>query len=322
MNQQQAHVASYKQQERRISELRLMTHAEFRNYELTVDAWRHQRMMKPVHPLAMADAWSWLTIGDLHGWDAARLRGMGAFAVTASDLSDVRLEHARREGIIDEYRVENAEKMSAEDGSYDVVFCKEAFHHLPRPWVGLYEMLRVARKVVLLIEPRDWAIDGGSVTVTGPKGLLGSLMAWIGRRLGRPPGVVPVRSLFRLGGTPTYEEVGNYMFSMSSREVEKVALGMDLPAVGFYALNDHFEKGLSEYTASGDDPEYLRFRKLLDMADSKSSSGIGCSSMLISALFKTMPERAMEEELLKAGWHIKKLPRNPYLKRSSDELGE
>lgn len=321
MNLQEAHLASYKQQECNLSSLRLMTHEEFVNYEKTVDAWRHQRMMKPFLPLAAADSWSWLTVGDAHGWDAARLLAMGAPVVTASDLSGVRLEHARSEGIIHDYRVENAEAMTADDGSYDAVFCKEAFHHLPRPWVGLYEMLRVARKVVLLIEPRDWAIDGGSVTVTGPKGLLGSLIAWIGRRLGRVPAVFPVRSLFRLGGTPTYEEVGNYMFSMSSREVEKVALGMDLPAVAFYALNDHFEKGLSEHTAGGDEPEYVRVRDLLIQADATTSSGMGCSSMLLSALFKEMPEPSLEEEMLKLGWYIKKLPRNPYLKRSSDGLG-
>lgn len=75
-------------------------------------------------------SWSWLTIGDAHGWDAARLRSMGASNVTASGLSGIRLEHAMIERLSQNYRVENAESMTASNGESDVVFCKEAIPHL------------------------------------------------------------------------------------------------------------------------------------------------------------------------------------------------
>ncbi|WP_158308790.1 methyltransferase domain-containing protein [Desulfocurvibacter africanus] len=61
---------------------------------------------------------------------------------------------------IPEYSVENAEKLSFANGSYDYLLCKEAFHHFPRPMIALYEMLRVARKGIVLIEPNDNGADG------------------------------------------------------------------------------------------------------------------------------------------------------------------
>lgn len=315
-------MASYQQQELHLASLKRASREEFLEYEKSVDAWRHQRMMRPFSAFALESAWKWLTLGDAHGWDAARLGSMGAPDVTASDLSGIRLEHAKNEGLIQNYRVENAESIKASNGEFDAVFCKETFHHLPRPWIGLYEMLRVARKVVLLIEPRDWIIDKGPVMSSGPRGLVKNLLAWARMRLRRAPERVSSAAMFRLGDKPHYEEVGNYMFSVSSREIEKVALGMDLPAVGFFALNDHFEKGLANFPADESDPEFARVRKLLERADSISEGGIGSTSMLLAALFIEMPAPDLQKKLTEAGWYIKTLSRNPYLSLEHDDFRE
>lgn len=53
------------------------------------------------------------------------------------------------------YSVENAESLSFRDNEFEVAFCKEAYHHFPRPFLALYEMLRVASKAVVLAEPND-----------------------------------------------------------------------------------------------------------------------------------------------------------------------
>ncbi len=53
------------------------------------------------------------------------------------------------------YRIENSEQLALESRSFDLVFCKESLHHLARPVLGLYEMLRVCRRAALLIEPYD-----------------------------------------------------------------------------------------------------------------------------------------------------------------------
>lgn len=52
-------------------------------------------------------------------------------------------------------RVENAEKLSSPNETLDFVLCKESYHHFTRPMLALYEMLRVATKAVVLIEPNE-----------------------------------------------------------------------------------------------------------------------------------------------------------------------
>ena len=51
------------------------------------------------------------------------------------------------------YECQNAECLPYDSGSFDVVVCKEGLHHLARPILGVYEMLRIARKAVVIIEP-------------------------------------------------------------------------------------------------------------------------------------------------------------------------
>jgi SAM-dependent methyltransferase len=53
------------------------------------------------------------------------------------------------------YRIENSESLSLDARSFDLVLCKESLHHLARPALGLYEMLRVCRRAALVIEPYD-----------------------------------------------------------------------------------------------------------------------------------------------------------------------
>lgn len=237
--------------------------------------------------------------------------------MTASDLATKRLEQARIEDIIQGYRRENAESMTAEDDSFDVVLCKEAFHHMPRPWIGLYEMLRVARNAVILIKPRDWILDKGSIQSTGPRGLFRGLAAWVGTRLRGLPKPAPAGDLFRLGDEPGYEETGNYVFSVSSREIEKVALGMNLPAIGFFAVNDGYEEGLWKSDAVESNSTFRRMRKLLEGADRVTRSGIGSSSLLVAALFIEMPPPPLQSCLADAGWQFKALKRNPYITQSN-----
>ncbi len=128
--------------------------------EDTVNAWRHLRMYETLDPLLIGDPGrNWLTVGDGRwGKDARYIYKKGG-KVCATDITPDLLEQAKTIGYIPEYRAENAERLSFADGSYDYVFCKEAFHHFPRPMIALYEMLRVARRGVVLIEPNDLGGD-------------------------------------------------------------------------------------------------------------------------------------------------------------------
>jgi len=124
----------------------------------TINSWRFERMYVCAKPLLEAfSGANWLTVGDgRYGMDAMYLHAHGARAL-ATDISGTLLEEARTKGLIQEYRVENAEALSFHDRSFDFVLCKESYHHFPRPMCALHEMLRVASRAVLLIEANDQA---------------------------------------------------------------------------------------------------------------------------------------------------------------------
>lgn len=124
--------------------------------EDTVDAWRHRRMYQAIDPIIEAiPKAKWLTVGDgRYGKDAHYLLQKGC-DVIASDISDFLLQEGKKAGYISNYKQENAEKLSFNDDEFDFIFCKESYHHFPRPMIALYEMIRVARQGVILIEPND-----------------------------------------------------------------------------------------------------------------------------------------------------------------------
>lgn len=76
------------------------------------------------------------------------------------------------------------------DGSFDYVFVASSLHHLAEPLMGLYELLRVARRGVLVIEPND---------------------SWL------------TRLATTCGVATEIEEAGNYVYRFARRDIEKVA---------------------------------------------------------------------------------------------------
>jgi ubiquinone/menaquinone biosynthesis C-methylase UbiE len=122
----------------------------------TVDSWRHQRMYQVLDPILVTKPEAkWLTVGDgRYGNDSKYITEKGCDAL-ATDISEHLLKEAKDLGYITKYKVENAESLSFHDSEFDYVFCKESYHHFPRPMLALYEMLRVAKYGVLLVEPND-----------------------------------------------------------------------------------------------------------------------------------------------------------------------
>lgn len=71
---------------------------------------------------------------------------------------DDAVQKAYQEDARVEFEYANAEHLPFASGSFDLVFCKESLHHLARPVLGLYEMLRVCRRAVVFIEPWSCAL--------------------------------------------------------------------------------------------------------------------------------------------------------------------
>jgi ubiquinone/menaquinone biosynthesis C-methylase UbiE len=93
--------------------------------------------------------------------------------VTVSDISDNSLKMCNLfDPEIDTIML-NGESMDLPDNSFDLVVVQDGLHHLPRPVTGFTEMLRVARRGIVVVEPYDslignlvgteWEVQGDAV---------------------------------------------------------------------------------------------------------------------------------------------------------------
>jgi SAM-dependent methyltransferase len=154
---------------------------------------------------------SLLSIGDNLARDAGYFKRHFPQAwCIASDLHADGIHTAAEEGWVDAALSADIEALPFGDGEIDCVIAKEAFHHWPRPMLGFYEMLRVARKAILLIEPVDVMHNAAT-----PFPEAGSFC-------------------------DDYEEVGNYKYQISLREINKAAWALYYPAVAAVGFNDPY----------------------------------------------------------------------------------
>lgn len=256
----------------------------------TVDNWRHVRLRQGILPLLECDPGAeWMTIGDgNYGSDAYFLNQNGAQAV-ATSLTDTTLVAAAEKGFIRDYRMENAECLGAEDRSIDYTLCKEAYHHFPRPAIAFYEMVRVSRKAVVLIEPAD-----------GHGRILNRFKRWIKNKL--------------RGDTEfEFERCGNYIFRLSVREMEKMMIAMNCQTIAYNYFNDYWQPA---YAADSTVPSSRGFVL--------TKVGIGFQDLLcrlrlmdwglVTLIAFTGPVTdALLKDLKSRGFQVKELPRNPYL---------
>jgi SAM-dependent methyltransferase len=281
----------------------------------TADYWRHARMYEAVAAFRHRTDFDWVTIGDgRFGLDSIRIRRLGINSVLPTDIGDGLLKKAKSDALIDRYSVENAENLSFPDKSFDVAFCKESFHHFPRPFLALYEMIRVARHCVILIEPRDYVIDHGPTHTLGPLGLIRGFATWVRARLGLPAGPIALASRYLTGDAPYYEESGNFMYTVSSRELEKVALGLDLPAIAVKGLNDCYIEGGEHELANNESSLFRSMESQIRAADEQSAAGKGSTSMLMAILFVETPDATTRKFLVENEWRLIDLARNPYVR--------
>ena len=121
--------------------------------------------------------------------------------VTATDLSPQSVAYMTEHYPQMNAQVADAEHLPFDDNTFDIAAVRYGLHHLPRPIVGLCEMLRVARRHVIIWEGHDSPLV--------------RLMAG-----GRLFGLLPC------GGT--VEPSGNYVYRFTRRELAKTAHAMFL----------------------------------------------------------------------------------------------
>lgn len=260
----------------------------------TINAWLHTRIYEQAAFL-MRHGTKWLTVGDGNGADAAYLERKGC-SVVASDISDALLPVAKHEGLIKRYAIENAENLSFDDNSFDYVLCKESFHHFPRPYVALYEMIRVAKNGVILFEPQDPVLQ----------------MPFLLRIMNIADKINPVLYTKYWKNRYSFEEVGNFVYKISLRELEKVAMGIQLPAFAMKGYNSVYSKGVEQEEAKPSSSLFKYLKRKLKRRDLLCKTGIIPYGELSVILFKQLLDEQTIHKTKQNGFRYYSLPRNPY----------
>ena len=132
----------------------------------------------------------WLVAGCGSGTDLHYLTRLFDARWTAIDISSSAARVTQSAFPSIKVLIADLEHLPFQDDEFDVAFVAATLHHLPRPMVGLYELLRVSREATILIEPNE---------------------GWL------------TRLATTLGAAHEYEEAGNYVYRLSASDVRRVA---------------------------------------------------------------------------------------------------
>ena len=265
----------------------------------TVDYYRHKRLYELLLPILSKDKGAkWLTIGDgRYGMDAIFLHSNRA-VVTASDISVQLLEESFNNGLIDNYSEENAEKLSFNDNQFDYILCKESYHHFKRPIIGLYEMIRVAKKAVILIEPYDDYIERTPFTS------LFRFIKIVGKKL--------------LGGQSYSKhqfeaEDKNYIYKISIQELEKISISLNFEKLAIKGINNYYLPGVEYEEATSKSKLLKKIKFVISVQNLLMNLKLIQPGLLCAIIFKKPPTVQLENGLINNNYKILHLKKNPYL---------
>ena len=272
--------------------------------EDTIGAWRHHRMVEYLNVFNKDS--KWLTVGDFCGRDSWMLTNMGYTNVIASNLYIDALEQSSKVNHISKYMEVNAESMDLPDDSVDYILCKEALHHMPRPYMAIYEMLRVAKKGVFFVEPQDslidWKVSDNKIAyrdfITDP--LLGQKISYKLHSNG---------SEIHQSAIDWWEsDARNYVYTLSKREIRKIALGMGLPSFAYKCFNDYYQSDIDQDPPIHGTPSFDRVLEQLSLHN-QLCEAIGKPHGYISgAFFKESPSSELAQKLRDFGFEFNYTP--------------
>ncbi len=209
---------------------------------------------------------------------------------TTTSITDSTLSIAKARGYIDKYRIENTESLTVADNSLDFVFCKESYHHSPRPPLAFYEMLRVARRAAILIEPQD----------SSPR--IMNLAKTLLKRFVR--GDVPCP--FEGNGN------GNFIFKINPKELAKMMTAVNVEFHAVRKFNDFYHGALSLGPYACWSFPAMVTKLGIAMQDLLCAMRVLEYGGATFMAFKKTPADSLTQSLRRWGFRCTRLPKNPY----------
>jgi SAM-dependent methyltransferase len=276
----------------------------------TVGAWRMERMMDFAKVFA-GKKYTWLTIGDAYGYDAQILGDNGIEDVHASNLDQRNLAAGARRGFVKEYSEINAESIGFNDNYFDFVLCKEALHHMPRPYIAIYEMLRVAKIGVVLIEPSDQLIDYMKPAGAKVERLLEDKEqdAYVSKKIAYKKVGQGDDEHITDTFLDWYEDGAfNYVYTLSKREVAKISFGMGLPAHAIKSFNDMYVAEIDDFPIEAVSEKFEGMNEQLKIQDWFCKISGKPPNYVSAILFKETPNKETVDGLNAIGYEIQLTP--------------
>ena len=109
----------------------------------------------------------------------------------------------------------------------------------------------------------------------------------------------------------TYEEVGNYVYKISLRELEKVALGLSYQIVAYKSVSMVSLDGLDKVKTIQRNKIWFRYRLLMAIQGFLASCRLIEPALLSVMILKTEPEDLLIKTLKKYKYKIILLPKAP-----------
>lgn len=131
-----------------------------------------------------------LILGCGFGTDIFYLNRYADLDIVATDISVQNTIITRKSFEQAQVAVSDSENLPFSEESFDYVFVCDSLHHMARPYLGVYEMLRVAKRAVCIIEPHDCFLT---------------------------------RLATRLGFMQEFEDAGNYVLKLSRHDIARLA---------------------------------------------------------------------------------------------------
>jgi len=128
----------------------------------------------------------------------------------------------------------DVEDIQLENESFDLVFAHEVLHHCRSPHKALCEMLRVAKKYVMFLEPND-----------------SLLMRWLeASRFSFPYELPAVIHYHGVSGGVRDSQIPNYIYRWNRRDVHKTVSSC-IPEIGFTVVaHPYWDFNINEYDLS------------------------------------------------------------------------
>ena len=110
----------------------------------------------------------------------------------------------------------------------------------------------------------------------------------------------------------SFETVGNYIYTISEREIEKLAMGIALPCIAFKRFDDFYFEGVETEMIDQNGPLQKKINGKMTIASVKRFLGLTTKNNIMCILFKYLPDVNEQAMLRINGFDVIELPKNPY----------